>query len=71
MEPSHKKAIGYMLASTASFAVMNALHAKGAQGVILGCTELPFLIQQEHTTIPVFDTTAIHSTRTLDMALAD
>ena len=51
--------------------VMNALHEQGAQGVILGCTELPFLIQQAHTAIPVFDTTAIHSTKTLDMALAD
>lgn len=34
---------------------------EGAQGVILGCTEIPLLIKQEDVSIPVFDTTAIHS----------
>lgn len=34
---------------------------EGAEGVILGCTEIPLLIRQEDTDIPVFDTTAIHS----------
>lgn len=34
---------------------------KGAEGVILGCTEIPLLIRQEDCTIPVFDTTALHA----------
>lgn len=34
---------------------------EGAEGVILGCTEIPLLIKQEDVAIPVFDTTAIHS----------
>jgi aspartate racemase len=49
--------------------IMDGLVRQGAQGVILGCTELPFLIYQEHTPIPVFDTTAIHSQKALDLAL--
>jgi aspartate racemase len=35
--------------------------AQGAEGVILGCTEIPLLIKQEDLDIPVFDTTRIHS----------
>ncbi len=42
-------------------AIMDRLKKKGAQGVILGCTEIPLLIKQEHTKIPVFDTTTIHA----------
>ncbi len=42
-------------------AIMERLKAKGAQGVILGCTGIPLLIKQEHTKIPVFDTTTIHA----------
>ncbi len=42
-------------------AIMERLKKNGAQGVILGCTEIPLLIKQEHTKIPVFDTTTIHA----------
>jgi len=42
-------------------AIMERLKKNGAQGVILGCTEIPLLIKQEHTKIPVFDTTIIHA----------
>jgi aspartate racemase len=35
--------------------------AAGADGVILGCTEISMLIGQEHTELPVFDTTALHA----------
>jgi len=34
---------------------------QGAQGVILGCTEIPLLIKQSDVSVPVFDTTKIHS----------
>ncbi len=40
--------------------IIKTLAANGAQGVILGCTEIPILIKQEDSPIPVFDTTAIH-----------
>jgi aspartate racemase len=41
--------------------VMDRLKKKGAQGIILGCTEIPLLTKQKHTKIPVFDTTSIHA----------
>ncbi len=45
------------------------LSREGAQGVVLGCTEIPLLIQQHHTDVPVFDTTTLHAQRALDLAL--
>ncbi|NLX84917.1 MAG: aspartate racemase, partial [Synergistaceae bacterium] len=32
---------------------------RGAEGVILGCTEIPLLVKQEYTKIPLFDTTTL------------
>jgi aspartate racemase len=49
--------------------IIGELESKGAQGVILGCTEIPLLIKQEDVSIPVFDTTAIHVKSALKMAL--
>jgi aspartate racemase len=49
--------------------IMDRLKAKGAQGIILGCTEIPLLIKQENTKIPVFDTTTIHAEAALQYAL--
>ena len=37
------------------------LVARGAQGVILGCTEIGMLVQQENIAVPLFDTTLIHA----------
>lgn len=48
--------------------IMNDLVQAGAQGIILGCTEIPMLIKQEHTEIPVFDTTSIHANAAVEMA---
>jgi aspartate racemase len=42
---------------------------EGAEGVILGCTEIPLLIKQEDVSIPVFDTTAIHSEAAVEFSL--
>lgn len=42
---------------------------EGAQGVILGCTEIPLLIHQDDVSVPVFDTTYIHSKAAIDYAL--
>lgn len=40
----------------------------GAQGIILGCTEIPLLIKQNDVEIPVFDTTNIHAKAAVDYA---
>lgn len=43
--------------------VIAELEKKGAQGVILGCTEIGLLIQQKDTKLPLFDTAQIHATK--------
>ncbi len=50
-------------------AAIRGLIAGGAEGVILGCTELPLLITQESIEVPVFDTTAIHAQAAVDFGL--
>ncbi len=42
-------------------AIIQKLISEGAEGIILGCTEIPLLIKQEDVNVPVFDTTLIHS----------
>ena len=49
--------------------IMNRLVDQGAEGVIEGCTEIVMLVKQEHTAIPLFDTTAIHAQKAVEMAL--
>ncbi len=49
--------------------IIEKLAAKGAEGVILGCTELPILIKQTDCAIPVFDTALIHATAAVEFAL--
>lgn len=51
--------------------IIEGLAAKGAECVALACTEIPLLIKQEHVSIPVFDSTLLHSIAAVDMALAD
>lgn len=41
------------------------------EGIILGCTEIPILISQDDTAIPLFDTTEIHTNYIVDFALKD
>ncbi|MFC7331556.1 aspartate/glutamate racemase family protein [Rhodocista pekingensis] len=50
--------------------VIDRMQAHGADGVILGCTEIGLLIGQEHSPLPVFDTTEIHCAAAVDFALA-
>ena len=49
--------------------VIQELADKGAEGVILGCTEIGLLIQQQDSPIPVFDTTTIHAAAAVDFFL--
>ncbi|MHA2308592.1 MAG: aspartate/glutamate racemase family protein [Candidatus Heimdallarchaeaceae archaeon] len=51
--------------------IIKPLQEQGAEGVILGCTEIPLLVKQEESTIPLFDTTTIHALATLRYALND
>jgi aspartate racemase len=50
--------------------IIQGLQARGAQGVILGCTEIPLLIRPDDSPIPVFDTTALHAAAAVEWALA-
>lgn len=50
--------------------IIRALHEQGAQGVILGCTEIALLIGPGDSPIPVFDTTRLHCQAAVDLALA-
>ncbi len=47
------------------------LISKGAEGVVLGCTEIPLLIKQKDAVVPLFDTTLIHAQAAVDRALQE
>ncbi len=51
--------------------IIGNLENQGAEGVILGCTEIPLLISDTDVNIPVFDTTTIHAHRAVNWALED
>ena len=51
-------------------AIINKLFNKGAQAVILGCTEIALLVNQNDTDVPLFDTTRIHAHKAVEYALA-
>jgi aspartate racemase len=50
-------------------AIIRQLADQGAQGVILGCTEIGLLIKPEHSPLPTFDTTELHAVAAVDWAL--
>jgi len=49
--------------------IIKRLISDGADGVILGCTEIPLLIGQEDVEVPIFDTTTIHAKSAVEFAL--
>lgn len=51
--------------------IIASLHAQGAEAVILGCTEIALLVQQSHTSVPLYDTTAIHAEEAVKWALQE
>ena len=51
--------------------VIAALIEQGAEGIILGCTELPLLLRAEDSAVPLFDTTTLHAAAVADLALAE
>ncbi|MET7246837.1 aspartate/glutamate racemase family protein [Methylobacterium sp. EM32] len=52
-------------------AVIARLVERGAQAIILGCTEIMLLVRPEDSPVPLFDTTALHAEAAVERALAD
>ena len=50
--------------------VIAELAARGAQGILLGCTELGLIVSAEDIELPLFDTTVIHAKKALELSLA-
>ena len=50
--------------------IIGELAEKGAEGIILGCTEIPLLLKQEDFDIPLFNTTDIHAEAAVNFALS-
>lgn len=51
-------------------AAMERLVKRGAQGIVLGCTEIPLLVGQNDASVPVFDTTGLHALAAVELALS-
>lgn len=49
--------------------IINSLRHRGAEGVILGCTEIPMLLKDSDTNVSLFDTALIHSAKAVKLAL--
>lgn len=56
---------------TRMLTVIERLRQRGAQGIVLGCTEIPLLVRQEHCALPLFDTLRIHADAAVEEALAE
>jgi aspartate racemase len=51
--------------------VIQRLIARGAEGVILGCTEIPLIVNQDLYEVPLFDTTYLHAEMAVEIALGE
>jgi len=49
--------------------VIESLQQRGAQGILLGCTELGLIVSSEDVSLPLFDTTIIHAQKAVELAL--
>jgi aspartate racemase len=49
--------------------VIERLRARGAQGIILGCTEIPLLVQPQDCDLPLFNTALLHAGKALRFAV--
>ncbi len=50
--------------------IIDSMADEGAEGIILGCTEIPLLVKQEHTSLKLYDTTELHSLAAVERALS-
>ena len=51
--------------------IIASLQSRGAEAVILGCTEIALLVKEEHTHVPLFDTTQLHVHKAVELALSE
>jgi aspartate racemase len=51
--------------------IIGELTAAGAEGIILGCTEIPLLVRSGDTSAVLFDTTTIHAEKAVEFALEE
>ncbi|MPM12328.1 putative racemase YgeA [bioreactor metagenome] len=51
--------------------VITDMQRRGAEAVLLGCTELGLIVSQEEVSLPLFDTTVVHANKAADLALTE
>lgn len=51
--------------------VINKLYAEGCEGIILGCTEIPLLVNQQDVSVPLFNTLEIHAKAAVDFIFSE
>jgi aspartate racemase len=51
--------------------IIDKLAAQGAEGIVLGCTEIPLLVRERDVAIPLFNTTTLHAEAALNYALGE
>jgi aspartate racemase len=49
--------------------IIERLREQGAEGIVLGCTEIPLLVEPQHCELPLFNTALLHAAKALDFAL--
>jgi aspartate racemase len=49
--------------------IITGLGGRGAEGIVLGCTEIPLLVQPQHCDLPLFNTALLHAAKALEFAL--
>lgn len=69
----HELGKGIILPKTKQeyISIINRLIEQGAEGIILGCTEIPLIISQDDVTVPVFNTTQIHAQAAVEFAVSN
>ena len=50
--------------------IMVYMAEAGAEGIVLGCTEIPLLIEQKHSPVKLYDTTELHALAAVEKALS-
>lgn len=68
----HELCTGHIVESSRQYyrEVIRQLISRGAEALILGCTEIMLLIDQSDSAVPIFDTTTLHALAAVDFALA-
>jgi aspartate racemase len=67
----HELVLGKILESSREtfVKIIKHMHTLGVEGIVLGCTEIPLLISQKDSRVPIFDTTQIHATAAVEFSL--